>query len=446
METTAAPAVDVYDSDDDEAPTLVAVDVAESESKSESEKLREKLPPCPVTILSGFLGSGKTTLIQYILKSPDHGKRIAVIENEFGQGLAVESLIARDGINDASLTDLIELPNGCICCTVKDSLVAALEMLLEKRSDLDYILIECSGMANPGPIASLFWLDDALDSRLRLDGIVTLVDAVNIERQLLETEEAAQQIAYADRILLNKTDLVDTTDPLLAVIRSIHPTVAIRPTTYAATDLKWILEARCFDADRAKEAEETMRITQEQEQAHEHSHHHSHDHDHGHEDCAQCLPPVQHRHTSAVSTVALVLDGTVDWRKMNVWLASILWPNQDEQEKVLRARLDNGTAAAAIRSPDDTTQEIFRIKGVLSVSGAEVDIDDDAPQGSVDNNGVDTRRFIVQAVYDTWEIHPASYDLRWTKEEVRSNKLVVIGRYLDEESLRTGFNACLVSE
>lgn len=140
------------------------------------------LPPCPVTILSGFLGSGKTTLIQYILKSPDHGKRIAVIENEYGEGLAVESLIARDGVgdNNNSLQDLIELPNGCICCTVKDSLVATLENLLEKRKDLDYILIEASGMANPGPIASIFWLDDALESRLQLDGIVTLVSKTQV--------------------------------------------------------------------------------------------------------------------------------------------------------------------------------------------------------------------------------------------------------------------------
>lgn len=115
---------------------------------------QKELPPCPVTILSGFLGSGKTTLIQYILKSPDHKKKIAVIENEFGEGLAIESLIAKDGVDpdQSNLTDLIELPNGCVCCTVKDSLVATLEVLIKKRQDLDYILIEASGMANPGKL------------------------------------------------------------------------------------------------------------------------------------------------------------------------------------------------------------------------------------------------------------------------------------------------------
>jgi G3E family GTPase len=388
-----------------------------------------------------------------------------VIENEFGEGLQVESLIARDGVSDENLADLIELPNGCICCTVKDSLVATLELLVEKRADLDYILIECSGMANPGPIAALFWLDDALESRLRLDGIVTVVDAANIERQLKETVEAAQQIAYADRVLLNKVDLIrDTTDAtdtssldrLTGIIRSIHATVPVRPTTYSAVpDLDWILEAECFDADRARQVDETLHkdnLDNTHDSTHNssnsHDHDHDHDHDHNHEgDCQHCVP--EHVHTSAISTVALVLDGTVDWNKVNAWLANILWPNQDEQERVLRARLEQGNddnidddttnrnkaLAAAV---DDTTQRLFRIKGVLSVRNA---LDSD---GFVDEDGVDTRRFIVQAVHDTWEIHPASQQLAWTEQEVRQNKVVVIGRYLQEDELRAGLNNCLI--
>ena len=150
--------------DDDEPPLLVSMDhddtinildmnnnnftpngKPDASAKKENAAATDTsgLPPCPVTILSGFLGSGKTTLIQYILRSPDHGKRIAVIENEFGQGLDVESLIARDGASNQSLQDLIELPNGCMCCTVKDSLVTTLEALVSRRADLDYILIEC---------------------------------------------------------------------------------------------------------------------------------------------------------------------------------------------------------------------------------------------------------------------------------------------------------------
>jgi hypothetical protein len=153
------------DSEDDEAPILVNLGRKNTANEAEGGSPRisnqpqadgatvdETLPPCPVTILSGFLGSGKTTLIQYILKSPEHKKRIAVIENEFGDGLNIESMIAKDGLdpNQSNLTDLVELPNGCVCCTVKDSLVATLEALITKRKDLDYILIEASGMANPG--------------------------------------------------------------------------------------------------------------------------------------------------------------------------------------------------------------------------------------------------------------------------------------------------------
>ena len=233
MATALAESKTDYDSDGDEAPLLVSLDPENQIAASlPDDYSSDRFAPSkcvPVTILSGFLGSGKTTLIQYILKNPNHGKRIAVIENEFGQGLDVESLIARDGVDNSSLTDLIELPNGCICCTVKDSLVATLENLLTKRRDFDYILIECSGMANPGPIASLFWLDEALESRLRLDGIVCMVDALNIEQQLSTTLEAAQQVAYADRILLNKIDLVPAAvvGSWLSVLRRSHPTIAM---------------------------------------------------------------------------------------------------------------------------------------------------------------------------------------------------------------------------
>jgi G3E family GTPase len=141
-------------------------------------------------------------------------------------------------------------------------LVATLKNLIEKRKNLDYILIEASGMANPGPIASLFWLDEALESRLRLDGVVTLVlDAHNVQRQLEDTEEAAQQIAYADRILSNKLDLIDADQQKAAVdsISAIHPTVPILPTTYSQVpDLDWILDANCYDVDRAKEVERVL--------------------------------------------------------------------------------------------------------------------------------------------------------------------------------------------
>lgn len=438
------------------------------------------LPPCPVTILSGFLGSGKTTLVQYILQSPDHGKRIAVIENEFGEGLAIESMIARDGLDPSStsLQDLIELPNGCICCTVKDSLVATLELLLDRRRDLDYILIEASGMANPGPIASVFWLDGALESRLKLDGIVTVVDGVNILEQLESTEEAAQQIAYADRIVLNKVDLLEgvgtdrsegevsqaTTrvlDKLSKVeqkLRTIHPTAPILRTSYSKVpDLGWILNADCFGGDSRLEELETI-WNKSPDAGHDPlDHDHSHHHDHHGDDkvCADCynLPPTQHRHTDSITMIALRHAGSVDLTRLNSWLADILWPHQDESDAVLTAMLHQSIPSPRHRHRGDT-QKIFRIKGIVSAT-----YQDEEDVGKLDelgnelsfreayrenNTGLDRRRFIVQAVHDLWEVCPASDDLMFKQDEDREGKVVIIGRFLKEMDLRHGFNACFL--
>jgi G3E family GTPase len=319
-------------------------------------------------------------------------------------------------------------------------LVATLENLIEKRINLDYILIEASGMANPGPIASLFWLDEALESRLRLDGVVTLVDAYNVQRQLKDTEEAALQIAYADRILLNKVDLINDDQKQAAVdsIRAIHPTVPIRLTTHAQVpDLDWILDANCYDAERAKEVDRVLSQVKEEEF-----------YSCSRPNCSSCAeekPLHTHSHTSAVGTVALVQNGSVDFSRMNKWLASILWPNQDEPDKVLRARLEQ--ESVAISSPS-LEMQIFRIKGILSVSHTDLNADDEP---YLDQDGLDSRRYIVQAVHDLWEIHPASDDLQWDRPldgqdelPVRSCKLIFIGRFLKAEDLRTGFESCFL--
>ena len=499
----------IDDDDDDEPPMLVSLNNDESvvpktnntEKDAEDQQPQnpvKELPPCPVTILSGFLGSGKTTLIQYILRSPNHGKRIAVIENEFGEGLSVESLIARDGVNDdndkqgeTSLQDLIELPNGCICCTVKDSLVQTLENLIEKRHDLDYILIEASGMANPGPIASVFWLDDELQSRIRLDGIVTIVDAYHIHSQLKETQEASQQVAYADRILVNKVDLLSnsgdiapskstttTLEQVMSSIRAINQTAPIQTTTFSQVpDLDWILDAQCFGGkDRLQELDRVLndasQLSSVVSSASEHGHHH-HDHDHDHESCEDCAREHEehHRHTTEVSTIAIQQQGSLDLAKMNTWLAEILWPNQDAPNQVLNAMLDepsHGTnndrkeqdqvdgEKTQLRIDLDV-QTIFRIKGILSVKHSDISlIDDDevkrylsVADNSTQTMHVDSRRYIVQAVHDLWDIHPASDDLQWTCHDVASEtericKLVIIGRSLKHDELRSGFSSCFV--
>ena len=497
---------------DSPIPPAPLASATNNDSTSSTDDLQ--LPPVPVTILTGFLGSGKTTLIRYILSSPDHGYRIAVIENEFGggggvgvgvgadddtsaiadanlaerAGLNVESMIARDGVTGSSLSDLIELPNGCVCCTVKDSLVETLENLIEKKKDIDYILIEASGMANPGPIASVFWLDDALESRLRLDGVVACVDCLNILMQLKETsshneeasesegeggggEEAAQQIAYADRILLNKTDLLSTAsnhgkthtlECVMEEIRSINPTAPIHPTTFSKVpDLSWILDAKCFDADRVKDIDETFAIgtssdvaDQDDHSEHictdEHCSDVGHDHNHSHH-------RHQHRHTSSVSTTALIQSGSVNLGRVHTWLASLLWPDQDEDDAVLTARLKQlmqqeqeeggvalGSTAGTTSNQGSNEMRIFRVKGILSVKNPPDDYPDnaDADSKNVSSSGLDHRRYIVQGVNDLWEIHPGSDSLRYADGEERICKLIFIGRCLDREKLLGGFKEC----
>ena len=190
----------------DDIPELVAFEPVASALDRE-----QLIHSIPVTILTGYLGSGKTTLLNHIL-SVKHGKRIAVVENEFSSGLGIEGMIAKSGINGEALEGFFELNNGCICCTVKDDLVLTLEQLIRHKDKYDYILIEATGVANPGPIISALWTDEDSDSPLRLDGVVTVVDSSNLQRQLADvysSKDTSLQIAYGDRILLNKIDIVD---------------------------------------------------------------------------------------------------------------------------------------------------------------------------------------------------------------------------------------------
>ena len=496
------------DSDDDDDDPPMLVNLGENQEKPnnpiQTNKLKKKVP---VTILTGFLGSGKTTLIQYILHSPDHQYKIAIIENEFAgldngdtnsnenveqNSLAIESLIARDGTSNdnntkSNLISLTELPNGCVCCTVKDSLVSTLEKLIEMKGDmLDYIIIEASGMANPGPIASIFWLDEDLDSKLRLDGIVTLVDAKHIEMQLRETGsssshtgsnmdvtsgfEAERQIAYADRILVNKIDLLPTqTDVELVIqlVSRINPTAPLKTTVFSKlSDLKWILDANCLDAERVQNIFSKEEVNDEDEailcQVCCSDQDCSHNYPFLHpppkfQSVNSLIQTPTHKHTSSVQTITLVYpQRSIDLKLMHTWLATILWPNQDKADAELRWVLeaDSKESKRSSKNESKKTMRIFRMKGIMSVCHTNVGdlqsngaVEQDEMQFIHPETGWDRRRYIVQAVHDLWEIHAGSQNLCWDSSSHKEDygcKLVLIGQWLDRASIEEGFQSCLI--
>jgi G3E family GTPase len=244
--------------DDEEEPPL-AVQIAE-------EKIVAASPPngdvsVGVTVITGYLGSGKSTLVNYILSS-QHGKRIAVILNEFGEEIGVERAMINeaDGNGGAIVEEWVELANGCICCTVKHSLVQALEQLVQRKERLDHILLETTGLANPAPLASVLWLDDQLESAVKLDSIIAVVDAKNLRFQLSERRssssfpEAFLQIAFADVVILNKVDLVSpegsggVLEELEKEIHNINSLASIIRSVRCQVDLPKILNCRAYDA------------------------------------------------------------------------------------------------------------------------------------------------------------------------------------------------------
>ena len=276
----------------------------------------------PVTVLTGFLGAGKTTLLNHIL-TRQHGKRIAVIENEFGEiGIDNALVIGAD-------EEIFEMNNGCICCTVRGDLIRILGQLLKRRDRFDYILVETTGLADPGPVAQTFFSDEEVKESFRLDGIVTLVDAKHILLHLDDAPEAKQQIAFADRILLNKVDLVTPAELTLLEekIHAINAVAQVFRTTQADLEADKVLNLHAFDLDQKMSLEgdflerelpfewsgafhldagehslrleggpdPAMGLVLLQLDVHEPDHEHEHEHDHKHGECDKC----DHDHETA---------------------------------------------------------------------------------------------------------------------------------------------------
>ncbi|ORZ03115.1 CobW/HypB/UreG, nucleotide-binding domain-domain-containing protein [Syncephalastrum racemosum] len=359
-------------------------DSVSAATPSDSESVRRKIP---VTIVTGFLGSGKTTLLNYIL-TEKHEKKIAVILNEFGESSDIEKSLS---VNDEGTLyeEWLELRNGCLCCTVKDNGVVAIENLMEKRGKFDYILLETSGLADPGPIASMFWLDDGLGSEIYLDGIVTLVDAKHIREYMGEKKqdtlinEALKQIAIADRIVINKKDLLNEAelDTLEKDIVSVNSVADILRTERSKIPLDFVLDIKAYDVHNADIlAAQTRKIDEHRSV---HAHKLSHD----------------------VQTVCIQFQQQLDTlEQLEGWIQTLLWEKQ---------------------VPGDEQQEahVLRLKGILVPPK-----DNPRPEAR--------KRLIIQGVQDLYDIQEGYGD---EGETIDMNKLVLIGKSLHPEKLRASF-------
>ena len=346
-------------------------------SQTTSEKI-------PVTVLTGYLGAGKTTLLNRIL-SENHGKKYAVIVNEFGEiGIDNDLIIGAD-------EEVFEMNNGCICCTVRGDLVRIMGGLMKRKGKFDAIIVEPTGLADPAPVAQTFFVDEDVQKNARLDAVVTVADAKWLADRLKDAPEAKNQIAFADVIVLNKTDLVSKPElaEVEARIRGINPYAKLHRTERCKVALADVLERGAFDLDRILDLEPDFLEAGDEHDHHHHGHdHHDHDHGHGH--------GLKHYHDEDMQSLSLRSDKPLDPMKFMPWLQNLV---ATEGQKILRS------------------------KGILSFTD-----DDD--------------RYVFQGVHMMLE---GDHQRKWKDDEPRESRLIFIGRELPEKAIRDGFESCLVS-
>ena len=335
----------------------------------------------PVTVLTGYLGAGKTTLLNRIL-SENHGKKYAVIVNEFGEiGIDNDLIIGAD-------EEVFEMNNGCVCCTVRGDLVRILDGLMKRKGKFDAIIVETTGLADPAPVAQTFFVDEDVQKHARLDAVVTVADAKWLSARLKDAPEAKNQIAFADVIVLNKTDLVSKAElaEVEARIRGINPYAKLHRTERCKVALSDVLERGAFDLDRILEIEPEFLETGDD---HHHDHHHGHDHGHSH-------GGLKHYHDEEMQSLSLRTDKPLDATKFMPWLQNLV---ASEGQKILRS------------------------KGILAFTD-----DDD--------------RYVFQGVHMMLE---GDHQRKWKDDERRESRLVFIGRELPEQMIRDGFESCITT-
>ncbi len=351
--------------------------------RSSSEKV-------PVTVLTGYLGAGKTTLLNRILSEP-HGKKYAVIVNEFGEiGIDNDLVVGAD-------EEVFEMNNCCICCTVRGDLVRILDGLMRRQGKFDAIIVETTGLADPAPVAQTFFVDENVGRKTKLDAVVTVADAKWLNERLKDAPEAKNQIAFADVILINKTDLVSPEElsDIEARIRGINPYAKLHKTERAQIPLDAVLDRNAFDLDRILDLEPAFLDDDEHDHHHdrEHGHEHDHRHDHDHKH-AHAHGGLKHYHDEEMQSISLRTDKPLDPDKFFPWVQDLV---QKEGPNILRC------------------------KGILAFKN-------------------DDQRFVFQGVH---MILDGDHQRAWEKNEKRESRIVFIGRNLPGKLITEGFDNCI---